>query len=149
MENKFKETDPLPYGPVRVQRKRTKGWKMPENTVYVGRGTRWGNPFMIVKYSNGKWAIKCDNDDNQVKLLTKLCHATYDTREEAAKDAVRCYSHWLLPYTHEGNLDEFLQSQAVLEDALLSLKNKNLSCWCKKEETCHADFLLKLVAGIK
>jgi len=30
--------------PIRIQRKRTKGWKMPENTVYVGRPTRWGNP---------------------------------------------------------------------------------------------------------
>ena len=31
--------------PVRIQRKRTKGWKMPANTVYVGRGSKWGNPF--------------------------------------------------------------------------------------------------------
>lgn len=31
--------------PVRIQRKRTKGWRMPENTVYVGRGTDWGNPY--------------------------------------------------------------------------------------------------------
>lgn len=31
--------------PVRVQRKRTKGWKMPPGTVYVGRPTRYGNPF--------------------------------------------------------------------------------------------------------
>ena len=31
--------------PKRIQRKRTKGWKMPENTVYVGRPTRFGNPF--------------------------------------------------------------------------------------------------------
>ena len=30
--------------PVRIQRKRTKGWRMPPNTVYVGRGSRWGNP---------------------------------------------------------------------------------------------------------
>ncbi len=29
--------------PIRIQRKRTRGWKMPENTVYVGRPTRWGN----------------------------------------------------------------------------------------------------------
>lgn len=33
--------------PKRVQRKRVKGWKMPENTVYVGRPTKWGNPFRI------------------------------------------------------------------------------------------------------
>jgi len=31
--------------PVRIQRKRAKGWKMPPNTVYVGRPTKWGNPF--------------------------------------------------------------------------------------------------------
>lgn len=29
----------------RIQRKRTKGWKMPPGTVYVGRGSKWGNPF--------------------------------------------------------------------------------------------------------
>ena len=33
--------------PIRVQRKRTKGWKAPENTVYVGRPTRWGNQFKV------------------------------------------------------------------------------------------------------
>jgi hypothetical protein len=31
----------------RIQRKRIKGWKMPPNTVYVGRPTKWGNPFII------------------------------------------------------------------------------------------------------
>ena len=30
--------------PQRIQRKRTKGWKMPAGTVYVGRGSKWGNP---------------------------------------------------------------------------------------------------------
>ena len=31
-------------GPRRVQRSRARGWRMPENTVYVGRPTKWGNP---------------------------------------------------------------------------------------------------------
>jgi len=31
----------------RIQRKRTAGWRMPPNTVYVGRPTKWGNPFKI------------------------------------------------------------------------------------------------------
>lgn len=31
--------------PVRVQRKRTKGWKMPENTCCVTRPGKFGNPF--------------------------------------------------------------------------------------------------------
>lgn len=44
----------------RIQRKRTKGWKMPPNTVYVGRPTKWGNPFTgedaVEKYA--KWLLK-------------------------------------------------------------------------------------------
>lgn len=35
----------MPSGPIRVQRRRLKGWTMPANTIYVGRGSRWGNPF--------------------------------------------------------------------------------------------------------
>jgi hypothetical protein len=31
--------------PVRIQLRRTKGWRMPENTVSVARPGRWGNPF--------------------------------------------------------------------------------------------------------
>ncbi len=31
--------------PKRIQRKRTKGWRMPEGAIYVGRPTKWGNPF--------------------------------------------------------------------------------------------------------
>jgi hypothetical protein len=31
--------------PQRIQRRRIKGWRMPENTVYVGRPSIWGNPY--------------------------------------------------------------------------------------------------------
>ncbi len=31
--------------PQRIQRKRTKGARLPANTVCVSRGTKWGNPF--------------------------------------------------------------------------------------------------------
>ena len=33
--------------PVRIQRKRIKGWRAPKGAVYVGRGSRWGNPFVV------------------------------------------------------------------------------------------------------
>jgi len=33
--------------PQRIQRKRTKGWRMPHNTVSVCRPGRWGNPFKV------------------------------------------------------------------------------------------------------
>jgi hypothetical protein len=31
--------------PIRIQRQRIKGWRMPPNTIIVDRSTRWGNPF--------------------------------------------------------------------------------------------------------
>jgi hypothetical protein len=36
--------------PERIQRKRTKGWKMPANTIYVGRPTLLGNPFEVKEW---------------------------------------------------------------------------------------------------
>jgi hypothetical protein len=42
-------TNPKPVSaeenPVRVQLRRSKGWRMPPNTVKVDRTTKWGNPF--------------------------------------------------------------------------------------------------------
>ena len=34
--------------PVRIQRKKLKGWRMPPDTVYVGRPTKWGSAFLVV-----------------------------------------------------------------------------------------------------
>lgn len=33
--------------PQRIQRERTKGWQMPEGAIYVGRPSKWGNPFRV------------------------------------------------------------------------------------------------------
>ncbi len=38
--------------PKRIQRKRTKGWRMPEDAIYVGRPTMWGNRWKIGVRSN-------------------------------------------------------------------------------------------------
>ena len=32
---------------VRIQRRRTKGWRMTVGAMYVGRPSRWGNPFRL------------------------------------------------------------------------------------------------------
>ncbi len=61
----------------RIQRKRTKGWKMPANTVYVGRPSKWGNPFLI----------------HPAEICNK-CGQEIDS-EMDAETAVRCFSHSL------------------------------------------------------
>lgn len=40
--------------PIRIRRQRSKGWVMPENTIYVGRPTMWGNPFSVHPDEGGR-----------------------------------------------------------------------------------------------
>jgi hypothetical protein len=44
--------------PVRIQRRRTKGWRMPEGAIYVGRPSRWGNPFSMFAPKPGSTATE-------------------------------------------------------------------------------------------
>lgn len=44
--------------PIRVQRKRIKGWRMPANTVYVGRPTGYGNPYHADYWMSNERAVK-------------------------------------------------------------------------------------------
>ena len=38
--------------PKRIQLRRTKGWKLPPNTVVVSRPSKWGNPYVVGKDGN-------------------------------------------------------------------------------------------------
>lgn len=98
--------------PKRIQRKRTAGWKMPANTVYVGRPSKWGNDY----------------------------HVGYPdpiTREPmTAVDVVR----WFQTYCDQANEEgERIRAQIRQE-----LAGKDLACWCKVGEPCHADVLLQI-----
>ena len=37
--------------PVRIQRRRAKGWKNVTNAIYVGRPTKWGNPYQCKNFT--------------------------------------------------------------------------------------------------
>ena len=103
--------------PKRIQRKRSKGWRIPENTVYVGRGSKYGNQFKI----------GADGDANQ---------------------CIAKYMEYRFPYTHHGehnSMQDFMLSKANLQEATKDLRGKNLACWCKIGDPCHADSLLEIV----
>jgi Domain of unknown function (DUF4326) len=100
--------------PQRIQLKRTKGWKMPPDTVKVDRSTKWGNPFKIGEV-----------------VHIKPAHSGRDTIVRDAKDACRLYRRWLF------NLRS-------AEHLIAPLRGKNLACWCKPSELCHADVLLEI-----
>jgi hypothetical protein len=56
--------------PKRVQRKRTKDWRMPPNTVYVGRPGPWGNPFAVKNAGTAERALALYKDwiDNEIAI---------------------------------------------------------------------------------
>ena len=35
--------------PIRIQRRRARGWRMPAHTKYVGRGSLYGNPYRVAR----------------------------------------------------------------------------------------------------
>ena len=61
-------------GPKRIQRQRTAGWRMPANAVYVGRPTKWGNPWRVVgEYGRG-WAVMNQDGPTTTYLGTFRTH---------------------------------------------------------------------------
>ena len=101
--------------PERIQRSRAKGWRMPENTIYVGRGSKWGNPHIV--------GVSLErNGDGSYRRMTPA-------------DAVARYRDEYFPFWRQKNPKRFDVSE---------LRGKNLACWCKPQEACHADVLLEV-----
>lgn len=79
--------------PKRIQRRRTKGWTMPENAVYVGRPTRWGNPFVVgsVDTTVPGWTRELSpqlvrDAAHAVRLFTGISLTYMDAKELRGKD---------------------------------------------------------------
>lgn len=72
--------------PKRIQRKRTKGWKMPENTVSVTRPGRYGNPFVVGESGYFHERNITVTADNCLTLFERYC-----------KDRSRLLPRWLEP----------------------------------------------------
>lgn len=56
-DDEIRENLKIHGSPRRIQRKRTKGWRMPPNTVSVCRPGKWGNPHPV-----GKPCPMCDGE---------------------------------------------------------------------------------------
>ena len=135
--------------PVRIQRKRTKGWKMPPNTVSVTRPGKWGNPFDF-RSSDCCWLA-----------LSYGCRGDRLGRQEASVKAVR---EWIAPLAKGkklvrmergvrfGNDKKDFQigprfivgPPPTIDDIRAELRGKNLACFCALDQPCHADVLLEL-----
>ena len=126
--------------PVRIQRRRLKGWRAPDGAVYVGRGTRWGNPFTVVSRYQAPWRVEAL--DRELNKRTGGSHL-FSTWEEAAAFASRLFA------LHTGPLGFCEYDAATLAALRRDLAGRDLMCWCPlpadgQPDHCHAAVLLQL-----
>lgn len=113
--------------PRRIQRRRVKGWRAPDGARYVGRGTRWGNPWVVVQTRTG-WAVNWAGEGTPTPEWT----ASTDNQHAAHIMAVGLYREYA----------ERTVGFAVR--ARVELSGRDLMCWCPPELPCHVDVLLEL-----
>jgi len=106
----------------RIQLKRTRGWRLPENAISVARPGRWGNPFKI----------GADVDDVPYWIVKQAGHSIFSLAAGAKitrELAIAFFRVWAIK-----NLD------------LTPLRDKDyLACWCRLDESCHADVIIELL----
>jgi hypothetical protein len=104
---------------------------MPDNTKYVGRPTKFGNPF---KLTPDGW-IMCYSINR--KILDPWIYWSV-TGGFCLSDIIELYERWI-----KGELKEFnyLPSPPDIEE----LRGKDLACFCSLSKSCHVDVLLKLL----
>jgi hypothetical protein len=152
--------------PERIQRQRTKGWRMPEAAVYVGRPSPWGNPFEW----NGKEApwmalsFGCQADEAGRREAAVLGFRWWVTRgnpkdypglpgkrkpADAGGGEIEYSSGRIAPI---GDVVAGLGTMMFLRQPLAMppvpdltpLRGKDLACWCPLAHPCHADVLIEL-----
>ena len=82
---------------------------MPDNAVYVGRPTKWANPYVVGQQAG----------------------PFLDSPRIDPEEAVARYRQWLIVHLVLGKLH------------LDELRGKDLVCWCKSDQPCHADVLIE------
>lgn len=110
--------------PKRIQLRRAKGWRMPENTVKVTRPLVWGNPFTHTDAARA------------VEAYGRLVNGGTQSFEmgpgklQFAKNFHPLTTHWSFA--------------TWVREHIRELRGKNLACWCPIDHPCHADALLEL-----
>lgn len=134
--------------PARIQRSRAKGWRRPDDAVYVGRPSVWGNPFQLHGWRASFRAVMMD------------CSGDHDGRAQAA---VQLYRMWLFGqeriatvadikaltwFDREILTVEIKHRRPALATIKQDLAGRKLVCWCAVDAPfCHADVLLEIANG--
>lgn len=157
--------------PERIQRRRAKGFVLPTTAIYVGRPSKWGNPFKIgtplglarvpaVHYPDHEWEYegRCTaagayhpyvsdevaNHPHAIATpqLSIKAYVPCNVRHMTPAETVDCYR----AYVTGGGwpIDWAPRPGFTLDDIRKELGGRDLACWCPLSSPCHADVLLEL-----
>ena len=138
------------HRPQRIQRRRTKGWRMPAGARYVGRPTMFGNLWKVVPTPPPR---QCGDDWTLAGPGMFFCYT--DELYDAHEFAVTLYREWLT-YDLEATALRLARGELAIDLAkrrgrilgqLGILADRDLACWCPLDLPCHADVLLELANG--
>ncbi|MGA6223504.1 DUF4326 domain-containing protein [Streptomyces umbrinus] len=130
--------------PRRIQRRRTKGWRAPADATYVGRGSKWGNPFAVVRtdHPDRPWRL-VDVNDRSRSLREDPQYFTEADKVYGLGMAKRLFE------LHTGVLGIYEYDADALADLRRALAGRDLMCWCLlpvpgQPDHCHGAVLLEL-----
>lgn len=116
--------------PQRIQRKRTKGWQLADispGAVIVDRSTIYGNPFRAGVLFCGTTIRALHTQQELVDMFDEW--VSLDTLDP------RCWDR------------ELIVAHVKLKSQLGYLRGRDLVCWCRLDQPCHADVLLRIANG--
>jgi len=114
--------------PIRIQRKRIKGWKKPNGAINCTRPGKWGNPFKIGGYY-------------KISPMGFMSPCISESIEKAKKDG----QHVFISNNQDAvNLYEKYIQQLAFPPKFSELKGSDLMCFCALDHPCHVDFILKI-----
>lgn len=88
---------------------------MPGGAIYVGRPSKWGNPFTIA-----------------------FCMSWFGLSVPKAREqSIELFRQWLSDELAPGWTNK-------IPPPLAELRGKDLACWCNLSDSCHADILLEI-----
>lgn len=116
--------------PERIQLSRRKGWRMPPNTVKVDRTSIFGNPFAVNERTTAKDAVRA------FRRFLRMSQAAImrSVKDEKGEE------------NPLGGIGMIVRRNMILK-RLPELRGKNLACWCRPDQPCHADVLLRKANG--
>lgn len=143
--------------PERIQQRRTKGWRKPDNTVSVARPSKWGNPFRI-----GETQVRMPSVDGQLdwehegrlhkrsgERHVYMRHndgqdvfTWHQVEDATAAQCVEMYREYITGISGH-RLSDWGRDDRTAE-IIAELRGKNLMCFCPLDQPCHADVLLEL-----